>query len=558
MKIGALVRWLMMLALFATTLLSGCTSIEPTAVKPVPAEPGSTAAQTLPSTPKTGGELVIASPGALPAFDPYGISKKKSELNDYETLSYRGLFSYRDDQTVEPELASGYRVERQHGKPVIVLTLRKGVVWSDGTPVTVDDVLFTYHEYARPHYYGVWREKLHLMEGVSPFRAGKAARISGMTADPTQGVVRIALQRDDISFLQALTAPLLPKHQLAGKTIDEIDALSRSGSIVGAGPFQVKALDREKMMFVGHPGYYRGKPHLAQIRVVPVAPEETAKQVEAGMVHLGWISSEEASRLMKQPVDRARVTAGSAHGYLLLGFNVQSQSVRDLAVRRALAQALSPESISNERFFGLAQPVKSPLPARSFAYQAGTYPVGQPEAARDALFRKGYTEEKPLVLTLVYPTGSPVLEGLVEAVLAAWQNLPLRVERKPLPPDQFAAYLFGGSPTDLYLHGWEYSRDPAELIRLWHSREKVGERGYNASRYQNPRADQLLERGQLWLPPEERKTLFVEWQQVFAADLPIVPLVEIPPHYYVSTRLQGVGQSLGMNPFRHIEEWWLP
>ncbi|MFY0542952.1 ABC transporter substrate-binding protein [Brevibacillus sp. H7] len=557
MKSSALIRWFFCFILFTTAAVAGCTSTDPAATKPVPIDPPQPAVQPQSASPRTGGELVIASPGTLPAFDPYGVSKKKAELNDFEWLSYRGLLSYGDDQTIIPELAAEYRVELQNGKPVVVLTLRQGAVWSDGKPVTADDVLFTYEEYARPHYYGVWRNRMHLVDGISAFRTGKAPRLSGLSVDAKQGVVRITLQRDDITFLQALTAPLLPKHQLGGKTIGEIDALSRAGSIVGAGPFQLKTREKEQWTFASHPGYYGGKPHIAEIRVKPISSAEMAEQVKAGSVQLGWISPEEANRLQNGSGERAKVMAGEARGYHLLGFNLQSQAMQDPAVRRALSQALSPETIAREHFFGLAKAAKSPLPDQSFAYQAGAYPGGQPEAARDTLVQKGYSTEKPLALTLVYPAGNAVRERLVEALLQAWQTLPLRVEKKPLPPEEFTAYLFGGSPLDLYLYGWEYPQDPAELIEMWHTREKVGERGYNASRYQNPQADRLLERGQLLLPADERKKLFVEWQQLLAADLPMVPLVEIPNHYYVSERLQGVEQLLGMRPFRGIEKWWL-
>ncbi len=553
----SLIRWLLCFALFAGSLLTGCTSTEPTAVKPAPTEPPQPNVQPAPAAPKSGGELVIASPGALPSFDPYGISKNKAELNDFEWLSYRGLLAYGDDTTAIPDLAAGYRVERHNGKPVVVVTLRQGTLWSDGKPVTVDDVLYTYEEYARPHYYGVWRSKMHLLDGISAFRTGKAARIGGITADPKQGVVRFALQRDDITFLQALTAPLLPKHQLAGKGIGQIDALSRSGSIIGAGPYQVKSVGTGGVTFVSHPGYHGSKPNISQIRVEAVAGAETAEKVKAGDVHIGWISPEEANRLKSGAGELPQVKTGAAKGYHFLGFNLQSGALRDLTVRRALALALSADSIAKERFSGLAQAVKSPLPARSFAYQIGEYPGGNPEEARKILVQKGYSAEKPLVLTLAYPTGSAVRERLVEAIQAALQNLPIRVDKKPLPSEEFVAYLFGGSPADLYMLGWEYPNDPAELTRLWHSREKVGERGYNASHYQNPKADQLLVRGQQFLSVEERKKVFAEWQRLFATDLPIVPLVEFPNYYVVSKRLQGVEQSMGMRPFRGIETWWL-
>jgi peptide/nickel transport system substrate-binding protein len=564
MLTSALSKRVLLLGVLAASLMTGCTSGQlpppqttlsqtppPQTSSPQTGSPAETQA-----APREGGELVAAALGKLPSFDPFGGSKQETALTDFESLVYRGLFTHGPDRSLAPALASGYTIDRTQSKPAVVVTLRKGVVWSDGQPVTVDDVVYTYEEYANPHYYGVWRKWSHLLDGVSPFRAGKAPHIAGITADPKKGTVRFALVRNDVTFLQSLTAPLLPKHQLAGKPIGELDALSRSGKMVGAGPFQVKALEEGAWQFAANSHYYEGKPHLEAVRVVPIPPAQLADEVKAGRIHFSWVSPEMAHRLAAAGGE-AWIASGAANGYHFLGFNTQSPGLQDVEVRRALAQAVSPQTIAKESFWGLAAVVKSPLAPGSFAYAPGEMPGYQPEAAASALARKGYTQEKPLVLTLTYPGGNPVRERLVDSLLKAWSSLPVRIEKKALPAEEFAAAVFGGSKLDLYLYAWKYPNDPAELMQLYHSREKVGELGLNASRYQNRQADQLLERGQLLLPAEERKKLFAAWQQRFAADLPIFPLLALPNRYVVSNRLHGVPQQLETQPFAEIHTWWV-
>jgi peptide/nickel transport system substrate-binding protein len=549
----ALSRRVLLLFVLLASVITGCSTGQSqnpqTSQTAPPAAPQDT-------TPREGGELVVAVMNKLPSFDPYGTSKRETELNNVELLTYRGLFADGPDKSLAPALAAGYSIDRTKSKPAVVVTLRQGAVWSDGKPVTVDDVVFTYEEYARAHYYGIWRKWSHLLEGVSPFRTGKAAHISGISADPQKGTIRFSLVRDDVTFLQSLTAPLLPKHQLAGKSIGELDTLSRAGKIIGAGPFQVNALDKGAWRFVANNSYYGGKPRLGAVRVVPVEPSQLADEVKAGRVHFSWISPEMASRLASDGAD-AWVASGQANGYHFLGYNLQSPALQDIAVRRALAQAVSVETISRESFFGLAAPAASPLAPGSFAYIPGKLPAYQPDEAVKALTQKGYTKEKPLVLTFVYPEGNTVRERLAESLFKAWEALPVRLEKKPLPLEEFVSYVFGGSKMDLYLYAWKYPADPAELRQIWHSGEKVGELGLNASRYQNRQSDQLLERGQLLLPTEERKKLFADWQNRFAADLPIFPLLEIPNHYYVSKRLHGVSEKLCAQPFADIHTWWV-
>jgi len=533
-------------------LLYGCSAAEPgpRAAEKQAVEPPPQAA-----TPQRGQELVIGAMERLPAFDPFGVSKKKAQLHDLERITYQGLFAYGDDLSLVPALASGYTIDRSQSKPAIVVTLRKEAVWSDGKPVTVDDVMFTYEQYARPHYYGVWREWSHLLEGVSPFRTGKAAAISGITVDRSKGTIRFALVRDDVAFLQSLTAPVLAKHQLAGKSIGEIDALSKAGKLLGTGPFQMNSFTSTEWTYAVNSSYYGSKPRLERLRVIPVTATHMQEQLDAGSIHISWVSPEQAAQMGQ--LHQGKIIPAAAHGYHFVGFNLQSPAVKDPAVRIALAKAIPIEQIAKERFYGWADPVQSPLAPGSFAYTATAWPSYQPEEAGQVLAQKGYTKEKPLVLTFVYPADSPVRERLASALSKAWGNLPVQLEKKALPADQFVSYLFGGSKVDLYLYAWEYPTDPAELSRLWHSRGKVGEKGLNASRYEKAQADQWLEKGARLLPQPERQKVYAAWQKQFAQDLPIFPLIQIRNPYFVSNHVQGIPETLGFHPYERIADWWL-
>lgn len=536
-------------------LLTGCTNTNTGQTQAAKQNEKPPAASRQQASHSQGGELVIAAMEQLPVFDPFGVSKRETHLHDLERITYQGLFTQGSDQSLEPSLATGYTIDRTKPKPAVVVTLRKGAVWPDGKPVTVEDVLFTYQEYARPYYYGVWRKWSHLLDGVSPFRTGKAAAISGITVDRQQGTIRFSLSRDDVSFLQSLTVPLLPKHQLAGKTTGEIDALSKTGKLLGAGPFQVDSLTPREWTLVANSSFYGSKPRLNSIRVIPLAQAKLEEELKAGRVHVSWLSPELASKLAQ--VENGRIVSAAAKGYHFLGYNLQSPALQDITIRKALAQAISPGQISKDSLYGWADPVKSPLAPGSFAYEPGEWPAFQPDAAAKAFAQKGYTKEKPLPLAFVYPANNQVRERLARELSKALEQLPVRLEKKALPPDQFVSYLFGGSKVDLYLYAWEYPADPVELNRLWHSREKVGERGFNASRYVNPEADQLLEKAQRLLPASERKPLYGAWQKQFSQDLPIYPLVQVRNPYFVSAQVHGVPDQLGIDPLNSIEEWWI-
>ncbi|MGC5324256.1 ABC transporter substrate-binding protein [Brevibacillus sp. SYSU BS000544] len=510
------------------------------------------------TTPRGSGELVIGSLERMPSFDPFGVSKKEAFLNPYELIGYRGLLSYNDQQLIVPNLASGYRViNPQKGKPIVELILPPGLRWSDGREVTTADIVFTYQTYARPDYYGIWRKQMHLVQGVSPFRSGKSATISGITQDASKRMVRITLERNQIGFMTALTAPLLPKHQLAGKTVDQIHNLSESGRIIGAGPFIIKEMKSDEWKLAPNPYFAKGTPRLKAIRIVREGAATAGPDTLQGKIHWSGVSPSFAQSLSGQDAAKASLKSAPGNGYTILGFNLQSKKVSDLSIRLALAQALSTEQIVPDTYQPIVEQVKSILPQASFAYHAGQFPSNQVKEARKTLAAKGYTKESPLTLVLTYPCDSEFRTQLVEKMKMAWADLPIQLTLKPLPHDQFVSYLFGGSPTDLYVYSWRYADDPGELQALFHSKEKVGELGLNASRYESASADKLLERGQLFLDSKERKAIFTNWQQRVAADLPILPLVQINQLYYVSSHVKGIEEPLGHNPFASIHTWWV-
>ncbi|WP_139491680.1 ABC transporter substrate-binding protein [Brevibacillus dissolubilis] len=561
---GSLSKIMLCIVMVSMIILTGCTDEgqpEPnsstTADSTITTQQNQNPQATSPDTAATQGrELVIGSPVALPALDPLGLSKQEPLLTDYERFTYHSLFTLHENGLLAPELAFDSQIHSEANPPSLTLTLRNGAKWSDGQPVTLDDIAFTYQLYARTDYYGVWKTGIHLLQGVSEYRKGKTPDISGIKLDAAKGTATFTFTRSDASSIQIFTAPLLPKHQLDGKNLAQIADLAKQGSLIGAGPFQVKSWGQQDAQFIANPNYYHGQPQLASVRIVPVAEDRVAEEIRQGRIHVTAVSPDLASQLASG-TQGAHVQTSAGSGYHYLGFNTQSDKVKDRAIRQALAQAVPVGEIAKTAFHGFAVPVKSPISSPSIFYKAGNFPAYDLQFAQKILVDKGYTQEKPLALTLVYPGDNPVRERILDAVLQSWKALPVQIERKALPPAEFTAYLFGGQPADLFLYAWKYPQDPSELREMWHSQEKVGELGLNASRYHNPKADTLLDQGKSTLATKIRQGYYAQWQELWAADLPILPLVEIQETYYVSDQVNGMKDKAGQNPYENVNEWTL-
>ncbi|MGO0059745.1 ABC transporter substrate-binding protein [Brevibacillus fluminis] len=510
----------------------------------------------LASAGQRGQTAVIAVPEQYPAIDPLGLDKREQELTPIERFAYEGLIQARPDQTYAPALASAFQAEPRAGRAVITVQLRPGLKWPDGTAVTVDDVRATLETYARPDFYGIWRSQMAVVEGASPYRAGRADHISGIVTDRDSQTVTIRLVQEDRSFLPILTAPLLSARQLAGKDMRQLEQLSRAGQLMGLGPFQAQAVEGADWTFAANPHYYAGTPRLQALQVRRLPADRTEAALRAGDVHLAWVSPKQAALLGKQLPAHVQLISTEAAGYHFLGFNLSEGATADHAVRLALAWALPPKTIVRDRFFGMGKIADGPLSPRSFAYKPQPLPVYDPKRAARTLAEKGYSKAHPLSLVIAYPQDA-VRGRLFAAVQEAWRPLPVTLTAKALPADEFAAYVFGASPYDLYVFGWKDGPDPSVLSRIWHSREKAGELGFNASHYHNVEADRLLDRANRFLPEEERKRLYAKWQKLFSQDLPIMPLLRLPDSYAVAKTLHGVETNGAAHPFEHVWKWSL-
>ena len=224
-------------AVFAATIvcLSGCGKKAETAPQktagsyPLPDPP--LVANCKPGIP--GGRLVIAEPGDPKTFNPI-TANESSSMDIYRFLFASLLGADSVTQEVEPGLAESW-TNTPDGK-TWTFKLRKNLRWSDGEPLTADDVVFTFNDVIyNPGIDNVTRDALQV-DG-KPFTVTK---IDDLT-------IRVVTPDIYAPFLEAFGAgvPILPKHILAKTVADKTFASAyginwKPEDIVGSGPFRLK------------------------------------------------------------------------------------------------------------------------------------------------------------------------------------------------------------------------------------------------------------------------------------------------------------------------------
>jgi peptide/nickel transport system substrate-binding protein len=425
---------------------------------------------------------------------------------------------------------------------IYTFTLRSGITWSDGQPITAHDVQYTFAALAD--------------EGVqSPYRSALAAIEQIVARDDQMAVVTFAAA--DCAALHLLRQPVLPRHLYRIDFSDLRDNPLTSAPSVSAGPFRFAEWQPgAEIRLVRNPTYWRGAPHLEEwrFRIVPDATLRIA-QLLAGAIDATFV-----------PPDQVRVVEGRneivlyqhpADSYSFLALNLAdpqnpqpgqdgdgaqtAQSphpiLGDLRVRRALGLALDyPQLLAAAYDDQSYRQASYLLPSVPWAYAAGLTPYDLDLAqAATLLTAAGWVdsdgdsvrerEGQRLTLTLLTNDDSAARVRMGELVEQQLARVGVEIRFTPLPFEAMAATLLG-QQFDLAIAGWEnIGPDPATST-FWHSRDDLPGNGLNFASYQDLEVDAWLDAA-AQLPgcdPLARGALYRQVQERLAGQAALIPL----------------------------------
>jgi peptide/nickel transport system substrate-binding protein len=506
--------------------------------------------------PVRGGSYVEGIVGTVQTLNPLLAS------NDAERaivrLLFEGLSRLEPDGSVTPALAERWEVSP--AGTVYTCTLRSGVRWHDGAPLTSADILYTVALVRSPDF---------------PDPNGLAElwkRVEVEALDDRR--VRFVLERPYAPFLSYTTLAILPSHLLRHVEPAALLQSDFNRHPVGTGPFRVAGMQEgSKGLSVldleANPYFYGRLPYLETVRFRFYPSEE--ELVEAllgqevdGAFGLSSVALSRAGSRSDLVLYRTYVQACT-----ILFLNTQSPLLADRRVRQAISYGLDLPALLNE----LGEPVfpaNGPISPISWAYKTDLPPLQHDvDAASRLLEESGWHDQngdgvrdrdvRSLELTLLtrdIPPERQVVARRIKEQLAML-GIAVRVVIEE-DPTVFRERL-EARDYDLLLYGWgQLGRDP-DGFALWHS-SQAGPGGFNVSGFQNAEADRLLEEGRTVLDRDERTRAYWEFQELFQREVPAIPLYYPEFVYLVSSRVRGIEltplNDLG-DRFRTIAFWYI-
>jgi len=508
--------------LILVVLISACS---PKVDTPIPEEP-------IIEEPVEGGEITIGTDLSNFKHDPIGYSPSQSSIYNIDTILYRGLARYDDQLQLTPDLANSINIDEVNKK--IELQLKDNIKFADGTPLTTDDVIYTFNLYSSGVYNGKWKKYTYNIQGVDQFRIGKSETISGIVIEEN----KIILNYNKLSAndLQLLSAPILSKKQLSEKGINEIREIAASGKLLAAGPYKIESESSTEWVLAKNE-FYEEKVYLEKIKFM--------EYTEANVYDLVFNRPVSAENLEEGKA----LLAISGQGYQYLGMNLDVNELQDINTRKAIALGLDYQYIIDNLYLGYADRVSSPLHSNSWAFAAAEPYATNLEEARNLL------AGKELNLRLAYED-TPFYKEMATQIATQLNEIGIKLELVPINKEEYISKLFYKGEYDLFIASWQYELDPAYENEKWLARNDVLQGGYNVSHVSDTKSDELLFEGLQSVDTAKRKAVYEEWQSYFMEQYYYIPLAS-PQLIAVKNNKLHLEINNSLNPYSSIQSWWI-
>jgi ABC-type transport system substrate-binding protein len=434
----------------------------------------------------------------------------------------------------QPHLASATEVKA--GGRIVVFTLRKGVEFHDGRPLSSTDVKFTL-------------DRLIGRNPPSDLLKVELAEIDEVRATDDQHV-ELSLRKPN-SLLPAVLAeiPILPAH-IHGRF--GLRNPKHNFMPIGTGPFRVaERKTRDQLLLVRHERYWGQAPRLAQLQVVAIA--DPARALSAlrnheldllSSLYPGYYPEQLATGSLK---DRFRTIRILPYKMRILLFNTRHAALRDRRVRAALERLTDRDRIMRVSRNRLAQAVSGPIWILSSWYDPTIHPHSFDRAAALRLLdAAGWQDPKgsgrrtragqPLRLRILRAREAGEIAEAANVLKADLRGAGIDAEVEAADFGFVRAQLRRGK-FDLALLGLSL-RPGADLSPLVHSKGAL-----NHGAYSNPNLDAYLDAMRATTLPDEQRRIGQRLHRLLYEDPPFVVLYAPIEVMVVAKRVHGLANN---------------
>jgi len=505
-----------------------------------------------PPVPRPGGHYIEGVVGPLGSLNPL-YAGATGAPNDLNALLFEPLVRVLPSGTVEPLLATHWDVSPD-GRTYL-FTLRSNAKWSDGYPLSADDIVFTLRTVQDPQFPGTllsesWKD------------------IIGTAIDSRH--VRFALPGHNAGFLASLELlDIVPSHLLSGQPSAELASAATNLNPVGTGPFRLVASLSDRIELERNPYAWR-KPWLDTMTVRMFATQAAALDaLDRGQLDgLGNLTPSGAAQGRGNKQVSLLTASTYQYAELLLNLKTDKPYFQDFKVRQAIAMAIDPRGIIHDLLGGQALPDGGPIPPSiAWAYDgAAQQPTFDPTAAGKLLDEAGWTLNNGtrlkggVALSFGLSVSDvPPYERVASQVAADLAQVGILADVRPATTESLIQNDLNPRTFDMALTAFDNGPDP-DVYTFWHSTQSHPG-GFNFSGMKKDVfLDSDLEAGRATLDLTARAATYLRFQEDFQKDLPAIFLYSPQYVMVINRRIHGVHIDTAVEPwerYAYINDWYI-
>lgn len=453
-------------------------------------------------------------------------------------LIFSPLVNVKEDGSINENLAKSWIINENN--TAVTVTLKEGLTWHDGTPLTSDDVIFTLG-------------KIQTIAD-SPYKQAVENLQTVERIDST--TFKIVYKQSFSGILQTLFFPVIPEHIYNVENSDSMNITP-----IGSGPYKYESTTPlEAIHLVANASYFNGKPNIEKIQI-NLIPDEASSlySFKQGLIDVVYTSETEwgkyTNNASNTPVEMVSPI------YEFMGLNFNKPLFQNEMIRSALVYALNRQDIVRLYYLGHAIVTDTPISPASYLYDKNLeIKEYDKEKAKLLLTQEGYQLDNdtglmtkngiPFSFTLMVNKENSDRVKVAKEMQRMYAEVGIDMQIDIVEKDVYLSRLVA-KQYDAFLGGWQLSY-ALDLSFAFHSTSILN--GENYINYKDEKMDELLQ--QAFLATNDTiSEAYSKLQQYFASTNPYISLYFKKSVLMTKNIIGGNIEPTPLNIFANVEEW---
>jgi peptide/nickel transport system substrate-binding protein len=425
--------------------------------------------------------------------------------------------------------------------------------WSDGVPVTADDVRFT------------WQAQTN--EAIPWPGAVNKQRITDVEVVDEETVRFHFDGRYPYQFADAVEGGILPRHVHGEVPFEEWVTHDWSRHKIGSGPFVLERHDpQQEIVLVRNLHYFEaGLPRLDSV-VVRIVPDVLSLLTQLQTGEIDWIDGippRDAERLADAD-GAVSVVPFDYPGYDFIGWNESRAPFDRPEIRRALTLAIDRNALVEDLLYGYGEVSSTAVPSSWWGADPSIAPLPyDPDEARRLLSANGFSTVSrdgqvvpgdPLEIEILTNNGNRLRRDVLVKIQEQLRRIGVHAELRPLEPKTLRQQV-GSGDYDAFLGGWVFA-GRVDLAMLFGG-DRVPPKGLNVVHYRSSSLDGFLDRLEQADDAIAMTEPLYSVQRQIHQDQPYTLLYEAQRIAAHGPRLHGVVIDVPADPLARLERFWV-